>query len=247
MISEEDRIAKVLADRINERFRVAIGELKEKMESIDRRVSRLESESVENLERIIEAVFTATIKAETRRVSSEMLRDFREELESLKSAVASLQNQISKLAVVAEGFRIDEERYKAHVEAFNAEISRLNRTLEGMMTTLDRRADEFASAFRAKIEKIADDVFRTDMISLEKMLRTVVTGVVSERFEKLGEELLEKLRVADDLSVRLEELAKIVRDMQKNMEEFIKGAGGVKMEMVTEEKKESREGNLEIP
>jgi uncharacterized protein YukE len=239
MISEEDRIAKVLADRINERFRVVIGELKEKMESIDRRVSRLESESVENLERIIEAVFTATIKAETRRVSSEMLRDFREELESLKSAVASLQNQISKLAVVAEGFRIDEERYKAHVEAFNAEISRLNRTLEGMMSTLDRRADEFASAFRAKIEKIADDVFRTDMISLEKMLRTVVTGVVSERFEKLGEELLEKLRVADDLSVRLEELAKIVRDMQKNMEDLIKGAGGVRMEMGTEEKKES--------
>jgi len=246
MISEEDRIAKVLADRINERFRVVIGELKEKMESIDRRVSRLESESVENLERIIEAVFTATIKAETRKVSSEMLRDFREELESLKSAVASLQNQISKLAVVAEGFRIDEERYKAHVEAFNAEISKFNRTLEGMIATLDRRADEFANAFRAKIEKIADDVFRADMISLEKMLRTVVTGVVSERFEKLGEELLEKLRVADDLSVRLEELAKMVRDLQKNMDEFMKSAGGVKMVMGAEERKPPEEENIVV-
>jgi uncharacterized protein YukE len=246
MISEEDRIAKVLADRINERFRAVIGGLKEKMELIDRRVSRLESESVENLERIIEAVFTATIKAETRRVSSEMLRDFREELESLKSAVASLQNQISKLAVVVEGFRIDEERYKAHVEAFNAEINKLNRTLEGMMATLDRKADEFASAFRAKIEKIADDVFRIDTISLEKMLRTVVTGVVSERFEKLGEELLEKLRMADDLSVRLEELAKMVRDLQKNMDELMKGAGGVRMEMGVEEKKGLKEEDLMV-
>jgi hypothetical protein len=113
-----------------------------------------------------------------------------------------------------------------------------------MMTTLDRRADEFANAFRAKIEKIAEDVFRSDMISLEKMIRTVMTGVVSERFETFEKELLEKLRVADDLSVRLEELAKIVRDLQKSVDELMKGAGGVRMEMGAEEKKGPKEEDL---
>jgi hypothetical protein len=70
------------------------------------------------------------------------------------------------------------------------------------------------------------------------MLRGVVTGTVSERFEKLGKELLEKLRVVDDLSVRLGELAKIVRDLQKSMDELMKGAEGVRMVTSAEEKKQ---------
>jgi succinate dehydrogenase/fumarate reductase-like Fe-S protein len=52
--------------------------------------------------------------------------------------------------------------------------------------------------------------------------------------------------VADDLSVRLEELAKMVRDLQKNMDEFMKSAGGVKMVMGAEERKPPEEENIVV-
>jgi uncharacterized protein YukE len=241
MIAEEDRMAKILADKINERFRVAMDDLKSKIEVIDRRVSRLESENVDNMAKLIEAVFTASVKTEIKRVSLDFLRDLKDETESLKNTVASLQNQITKLATVAEGFRIDEERYKSYVDALSAEVNKTTRALGNALASFSKKMDESVESLKSRMEEIAEEVFRADAVSLENMLRTIVSGVVSERFDRLGKELFEKIKVVDDFAVMVRDLTNIVQELQKAVTELAQGAGRSGVTYVEEKSKEQTE------
>jgi len=67
------------------------------------------------------------------------------------------------------------------VDALSAEVNKSTRALGNALASFSKKMDESVESLKSRMEEIAEEVFRADAISLENTLRTIVSGVVSER------------------------------------------------------------------
>jgi len=236
MISEEEKVAKILADKINERFRTTVRELEDRIAHLERRLSYVELESVEKVKNMIKAIFEASVESEVRKIVNQFFTDFEREVEALKDRIAFLQKQVDHLAVVADAVSHAEGKLNAAVDKLISSAEHLILEMKDVSSRLD---EELAGKLRERLEGEIEKLFGTDVaVVVEKMVRQAVSDAVATRFEKLSKELAERLSFADDVVFTVKQIAEMLEKMKRELYEIKHAKSGVEYVPSTETSRE---------
>jgi len=236
MISEEEKVAKILADKINERFKTTLMVLEDRITHLERKLSYIELESVEKVKNMIRAIFEASVESEVRKIANQFFGDFEKDIETLKGRITLLQKQIDELTIVSDALRLVEEKLNATVSKLTSNAESLILEMKDVSSSLD---EVIAEKLRERLEEEVGKFFETDVKAvIEKMVRQAVNDAVATKFEKLSKELAEKLTIADDVVFTLKQIAETLEKMKKEIDEIKYTESGVRYEPSTETSQE---------
>jgi len=224
---EEEKLAEILANKINERFRIAIDDLRSKVSLLERKVAYLETESVEKLERVIKAVFDASVSVNAKKISQELLTDLKYEFESFRKETKSIQEEIKAL----------EERYRSLTAVFQSGLTEFMQSLGNTLNELNSEIGKISSVVKEEVEKHIPEIFD---VSVSKEIRNTVKSAVAQSFERLQKELDEKLVIVDDIQVQVRQLSEAVQTIIKELNELRQVSAGGKVQQIVTTQEEPK-------
>jgi len=204
---EDEKVAKILADKINERFRIVVDDLRNKISFLERKIAYLETESVEKFGNVIKAVFDASVSINTKKVSHEIFADLKSEFENFRKETKAIQENIKML----------EERYRSLTAVFESGLDKFMQSIGNTFNEFSLEINKISTVVKEEVERHITEIFD---ISISKEIRDIVTNTVAQCFEKLQKELNEKLVIIDDIQIQVRQLTEAVQAITKELNEL---------------------------